>query len=128
MRLKAFQNLCNHIASVVKFAMSQTAAMSVDQDAAAGVCGWWLQQEVAVWMVQEDEQGRYRKFPQHLNDAVEQKYVEWKLGGDNVVQYDWQNAAKTSSVKYEIMFDDMRQKNMTTMKVRAVERYLRSEG
>ena len=104
--------------------MSQTAAMSVDQQAAAGICEWCLQQELAVWMVQEDEHGRYRKFPQHLNDAVEQKYVEWKLGSrNNVVEYNWPNWDGTKTVKYEITFDDMRQKNLSTNKVRTVERY-----
>ena len=103
--------------------MNQTAAMNVDDDARAGL--FQPKQGVAVWFVQEDEHGRYRKFPQHLNDQVEQKFLEWKGGGDNVVEYHWQNLSQTSAVKYEITFEDMRQKNMTTKKVRAVERYVR---
>ena len=110
--------------------MNQAVAMSVDQDAAAGFCAWCLQQEVAVWMVQEDDQGRWRKFPPHLNAAAERMYVEWKLGfsPNNVMEYQWQNAAQTKSVTYEITFHDMLQKNMSTNKVRAVERYVRFQG
>ena len=89
----------------------------------------WLEPNpvVAVWFVSEDERGRYRKFPQHLNDRVEQEFLQWKQGGSQPgfgVEYDWPNASKTSSQKYEITFEDMRQKNMNTNKIRAVERYV----
>ena len=106
--------------------MNQGDAMSVDQV----FCAWCLQQEVAVWMVQEDDHGRWRKFPPHLNAVAERMYVEWKLGfsPNNVMEYQWQNAAQTKSVTYEITFHDMLQKNMSTNKVRAVERYVRFQG
>ena len=106
--------------------MSQTAVMSVDDVAVAGP--FEPNPVVAVWFVSEDEHGRYRKFPQHLNDLVEEKFVQWKQGGSQpgiVVEYHWQNRSQTSCQKYEITFEDMRQMNTTTNKVRAVERYIR---
>ena len=107
--------------------MNQPAAMSVDDVAVAGMLDPNL--AVAVWFVSEDEHGgRYRKFPPHLNELVEEKFVQWQQGGRQpgiVVEYHWQNRSQTSSQKYEITFEDMRQVNMTTNKVRVVERYIR---
>ena len=105
--------------------MSQTAAMSVDDVAVAGP--FEPNPVVAVWFVSEDEHGRYRKFPQHLNVLVEQQFVQWKQSGsppDSGVEYYWTNAIKTRVQKYEITFDDMCQKNTATNKVRSVERYI----
>ena len=108
-----------------KAAMNQTVAMSVDDVAAAGPSE--PNPVVAVWFVSEDEHGRYRKFPQHLNDLVEEKFVQWKLDGRPpgfVVEYHWSNRSETSSHKYWITFENMRQTNMNTTKVRVVERYV----
>ena len=106
--------------------MNQTAAMSVDDVAVAGPSE--PNPVVAVWFVSEDEHGRYRKFPQHLNELVEEKFLQWQQGGSQPgigVEYHWQNRSQTSSHRYVITFDDMCQVNMTTNKVRAVERYIR---
>ena len=85
------------------------------------VCCWFQPNPVvAVWFISEDERGRYRKFPQDLNDRVEQEFRQWNEAGSPpgvVVQHVW------GSHTYEITLEDMRQKNVSTNKIWAVERY-----
>ena len=105
--------------------MNQTVAMTVDEVAVVGQPE--LNADVAVWFVSEDENGLHRKFPQHLNVLVEHHFAQCKLSGSLLqfgVDYVWTNSSQTRVQNYEISFDDMRQKNLNTNKVRSVERYV----
>ena len=117
-RLQAVCKLPSRTPSVLGM---NDATMSVDG-------GMFACQPVeAVWLVAEDDRGRFRKFPKTLNDMVEAKYREWKRIGmppGFVVAYSWPNSSLTSSADYEITFEDMRQKNIATDTSRPVERFL----
>ena len=78
-----------------------------------------------VWLIKDDNTGRFHKFPDHLNHLVEEKLQEWTaLGGPAgfVVAYRW------SSSEYEITFDNMKQTNVTLNTVRSVTRVTAWEG
>ena len=78
-----------------------------------------------VWFIKEDNRGRFRKFPDHLNHLVEEKFQEWTaLGGPAgfVVAYSW------ASREYEITFDNMKQTNVTLNTVRSVTRATAWDG
>ena len=76
------------------------------------------------WMVQEDERGRWRDFPDDLADRIEVWWQEWQeTGGDNVVAFVWPNAKQTVFTPYEIVFGTtMVQQKLWTHKRRKVRR------
>ena len=78
-----------------------------------------------VWFIKEDNRGRFRKFPDHLNHMVEEKFQEWTaLGGpaEFVVAYCW------ASREYEVTFHNMKQTNVIMSTVRSVTRITAWEG
>ena len=59
----------------------------------------------AVWMVEEDNRGRWREFPDHLAALVENRYQEWldqPWEDHSWYTYEWTMQGQT--VHYEIAF------------------------
>ena len=67
---------------------------------------WLITEEPAepaepVWLIQEDNAGRLRKSPKHLNNLVEDKFQEWKEIGklvEFVVAYCWGGTRRAQSL------------------------------
>ncbi len=63
-----------------------------------------------VWQVSEDQRGRWRDFPPHLQDPIDDKWLQWnsedRLGAIDL-EYDWHKWNQTTFTSYKICFPEM---------------------
>ena len=84
---------------------------------------------VVVGQVQEDDKGRWRDFPDFVQNAIEAEYQQWlelfsTMPCEKDVFYAWVWYNGTKWVQYKISFPQMEQENQTTHRTRAVRRLI----
>ena len=107
---------------------TRRAMMAVEGERSSGGFFKAVQYE-PLWFYSEDDHGRYRVFPKHLNDLVEQEYQKWLREGmplGFVTTFVWQGSGGTTD--YEIYFSTMVQKNLRKDTARPVKRCLQPLG
>ena len=83
--------------------------------------------------MQEDDHGRWRDFPLHLQSEVESQFQTWKASGAPgvlVVEFVWPNAKNDGFTPYEIECVNgfMRQRNKRNGHLRDVRRLVMPSG
>ena len=87
---------------------------------------------VVVWQVKEDDKGRWRDFPDFVQNAIEAEYLLWlellsTMPCEKDIFFAWTSLSGTKCTQYKISIPQMEQDNQTTHVTRGVRRLIMAQ-